>query len=91
MQAIVTKYLGPTTYRGSRIVARCQAKKITVPYTYESRNEHADGSPDQPPDRARPHEECRGHRQRQPRQHDEPKQPERRDRELPWASQEGAR
>jgi len=30
MQAIVTKYLGPTNYRGSRVTARCQAKRITV-------------------------------------------------------------
>ncbi len=34
MQAITTKYLGPTNYRGSRIVAQCQAKRIVVPYEY---------------------------------------------------------
>lgn len=30
MQAIVTKYLGPTNFRGSRVVAKCQAKRISV-------------------------------------------------------------
>lgn len=30
MQAITTKYLGPTNYRGSRVVAKCQAKRLTV-------------------------------------------------------------
>jgi hypothetical protein len=30
MQAIVTKYLGPTNYRGARIKATCNAKSITV-------------------------------------------------------------
>lgn len=31
MQAITTKYLGPTNRRGSRIKATCQARSITVP------------------------------------------------------------
>ena len=30
MQAIVTKYLGPTNFRGSRVKATCQAKSMTV-------------------------------------------------------------
>lgn len=30
MQAIVTKYLGPTDHRGSRVVAKCQAGKLTL-------------------------------------------------------------
>jgi hypothetical protein len=30
MQAIVTKYLGPTNSRGSRVKATCQAGSITV-------------------------------------------------------------
>ena len=34
MQAITTKYLGPTDARGSRIVARCQAKRLTVPWDH---------------------------------------------------------
>ena len=34
MQAIITRYLGPTNYRGSRIKARCDAGTITVPYDY---------------------------------------------------------
>jgi hypothetical protein len=31
-QAIVTKYLGPTNYRGSRIKAKAFAGTVTVPY-----------------------------------------------------------
>ena len=34
MQAITTKYLGPTDHTGSRIVARCQAKRITVAWDH---------------------------------------------------------
>jgi hypothetical protein len=30
MQAIATKWLGPTDTQGSRVVARCQAKRIVV-------------------------------------------------------------
>ena len=37
MRAIITRYLGPTNYRGSRIKARCDAGTITVPYPYEAR------------------------------------------------------
>ena len=33
-QSIVTTYRGPTNTKGSRIVARCEAKKITVPFDY---------------------------------------------------------
>lgn len=29
-QAIVTKFLGPTNHRGSRVKAKCQAESITV-------------------------------------------------------------
>lgn len=32
MQAIVTKYLGPTDHRGARIKARCDAATITIPW-----------------------------------------------------------
>lgn len=32
MQAIETKYLGPTNTRGSRIKATCEAGSITIPY-----------------------------------------------------------
>lgn len=35
MQAIQTKYLGPTNYRGARIKARCEAGSITIDYPYE--------------------------------------------------------
>jgi hypothetical protein len=35
MQAIVTRYLGPTDYRGSRIKATCDAGSITIPYPHE--------------------------------------------------------
>lgn len=34
MQAIVTKYLGPTNSRGSRIKATCEAGSLSVPYDY---------------------------------------------------------
>lgn len=33
-QAITTKYLGPTNYRGSRIKARCQAGSIIVSWDH---------------------------------------------------------
>lgn len=32
MQAIVTKYFGPTNYRGSRVKATCAAKSIIIPW-----------------------------------------------------------
>ena len=34
MQAIKTKYIGPTNTRGSRIQASCEARTIYVPYNY---------------------------------------------------------
>ena len=34
MQAIETKYTGPTDSRGSRITARAQAGRISVPYDH---------------------------------------------------------
>ena len=34
-QAIVTKYHGPTNTRGSRISARCNARRIYVAWDYE--------------------------------------------------------
>lgn len=34
MQAIQTKYIGPTNSRGARIKASCAALTITVPYDY---------------------------------------------------------
>ena len=34
MQAIRTKYHGPTNNRGSRISAQCEAGRIFVPYDY---------------------------------------------------------
>lgn len=34
MQAITTKYLGPTNFRGSRIKAYCQAGSITIPFDH---------------------------------------------------------
>jgi hypothetical protein len=30
MQAITTKYIGPTNFKGSRVKAACQAKSITL-------------------------------------------------------------
>lgn len=35
MQAIETKYHGPTNSRGSSISARCERGKITIPYPHE--------------------------------------------------------
>ena len=32
MQAIVTKYLGPTNYRGARVKAMAQAGSVTIPW-----------------------------------------------------------
>ena len=34
MQAIKTKYLGPTNLRGARIKATCFAGSLTIPYLY---------------------------------------------------------
>lgn len=33
-QAIITRYHGPTTFRGSRVTARCQGGSITVPWQH---------------------------------------------------------
>lgn len=41
MQAIVTKYLGPTDHRGARIVASCYADRLTIPYPHEKSGEDA--------------------------------------------------
>ena len=35
MQAIKTRYRGPTNHRGSRIIASAQAGRLTVPWDYE--------------------------------------------------------
>ena len=35
MQAIRTKYLGPTDYRGSRIKASAEAGSVTIGYPHE--------------------------------------------------------
>lgn len=34
-QAIITKYLGPTNFRGSRIKAKCYGGSVTVSYRCE--------------------------------------------------------
>lgn len=34
-QAIQTKYLGPTNYRGARIRATAQSGSVTIPYPHE--------------------------------------------------------
>ena len=36
MQAIITKYLGPTNSRGARIKAKCERGSITIPYPHEA-------------------------------------------------------
>jgi len=33
-QAITTSYRGPTDTHGSRVIARCEAKRITVPWDH---------------------------------------------------------
>lgn len=33
-QAIVTKFLGPTNHKGSRIKAKCEAGQLTVAWDY---------------------------------------------------------
>ena len=35
MQAIVTRYLGPTNHRGARIKATCNACSVTISYPHE--------------------------------------------------------
>lgn len=35
MQAILTRYLGPTNTRGARIKATCAAGSITISYPYD--------------------------------------------------------
>ena len=39
MQAIITKYLGPTNVRGSRIKASCDRGSITIGWPYEGPEE----------------------------------------------------
>jgi hypothetical protein len=34
MQAIVTKFLGPTDHRGSRVKATCQARSLTLSWDH---------------------------------------------------------
>lgn len=34
MQAITTKYLGPTNYRGARVKATCEAGSVTVSWDH---------------------------------------------------------
>jgi hypothetical protein len=34
-QAIRTQYFGPSAARGSRIIARCEAGSVTIPYSHE--------------------------------------------------------
>jgi hypothetical protein len=41
MQAIITKYLGPSNVKGSRIKATAVAGSVTVPYQHELNNEDA--------------------------------------------------
>jgi len=36
MQAIVTKYLGPTNFKGSRIKATCDAGSVTIGYPHHA-------------------------------------------------------
>lgn len=36
MQAIETKYIGPTNTKGARIKASCEAGTITIPYPHDA-------------------------------------------------------
>jgi hypothetical protein len=40
MQAITTKYLGPTDHNGARIVARCQARRKVAGFSYGAHEPH---------------------------------------------------
>lgn len=42
MQAIITKFYGPTNTKGARIKAECAAGSVYVPYSYEfnTQDEH---------------------------------------------------
>lgn len=42
MQAITTKLLPPTNFRGTRIVARCAVGSLTIPYPYEKEGSSID-------------------------------------------------
>jgi hypothetical protein len=33
-QAIITRYAGPTDHRGARVIARCDAGRVTVPWDH---------------------------------------------------------
>lgn len=45
MKAIVTRYLGPTNHRGSRIKATVEgARPLTIPYDSGSGNPHRDAA-----------------------------------------------
>jgi hypothetical protein len=39
MQAIVTKYIGPTSHRGARIKATASAGSITIPYDHSQNHD----------------------------------------------------
>lgn len=41
LQAIETRYYGPTNFRGSRIQAKAWGGKITIPYPHELNTERA--------------------------------------------------
>jgi hypothetical protein len=43
-QAILTKYLPRTNYRGSRIKATCDRGSITVPYDHGASNPHKEAA-----------------------------------------------
>ena len=44
MQAITTRYIGPTLTKGPRIIARCDAGSITIPFDHSSDCAHTEAA-----------------------------------------------
>jgi len=44
MQAIVTKFLPATNHHGSRVLAKCQAKRMSVPWDHSKHVEENHGA-----------------------------------------------
>lgn len=44
MIAIQTKYVGPTNNKGSRVIAKANGNRLTIPFNHASKNPHADAA-----------------------------------------------